>query len=229
MHQLHDFFQLSAPFVQPVDLINTLLALLVALALSFGVAALYMYENRHRGYEQTFVQSLVFIGVIVAGVIMVVGTNIAGAFGLVGAVSIIRFRTKLADTKDTAYMFLAITVGLACGLHHYLVGLSVTLLVAGIVGVFTITKFAKDVRKSVVRVLSVRVADVAAGRRIVERILLGCTNSWELLSIHAIDEERAIIDYRLTLIPGMSAEEALQVLLEKSNGVFTVLRFDLTK
>lgn len=229
MQQLEELFQLSKPIIQPVDVVNVLIALLIALVLSFGIALLYLWEHRRRGYEQTFVQSLVLISVIVAAVIMVVGTNIAGAFGLVGAVSIIRFRTKLASAKDTAYMFLAITVGLACGLHHYIVGLAATVFAGCMVGIFKLTNFADDVTASPTRVLSVRVSDVATGRRIVERVLLACTNSWELLSIHALDDQQAIIDYRLTLPENISADELLQVLVEKSNGGYSILRFDLGK
>lgn len=229
MQQLEDLFQVSKPLIQPIDVINVSIAIIIALVLSLGIALLYVWEHRRKGYEQTFVQSLVLISIIVAAVIMVVGTNIAGAFGLVGAVSIIRFRTKLATAKDTAYMFLAITVGLACGLHHYIVALVATLVATLVVSMFVLTDFAKDVTSTPMRVLSVRVSDVAAGRRIVERLLLTCTNSWELLSIHALDEQRAIIDYRLTLLENISAEEVLQKLTEKSDGMFSVLRFDLVK
>ncbi len=229
MQELEEFLRYTAPIVQPVDVVNVLIALGMAIFFSFVVAALYLWEHWKTGYEQNFVQSLVFISVIVAAVIMVVGTNIAGAFGLVGAVSIIRFRTKLASPKDTAYMFLAISVGLACGLHHYIVGVAASCVAACVVCIFKLTQFAKEKRTSAVRVLSVRVSDIVAGRKSVERILLTCTELWEVLSVHAIDDQQAIIDYRLTLLPEISSEEVLQQLLEKSNGTFSVLRFEQSK
>tara|TARA_B100001057_G_scaffold446114_1_gene484387 strand:+ start:20452 stop:20985 length:534 start_codon:yes stop_codon:yes gene_type:complete len=63
--------------------------------------------------------TIVFVSVIVSMVMMVIGNNIARAFALVGALSIIRFRTVIKDTKDTAYIFIALAVGMAAGTSNY--------------------------------------------------------------------------------------------------------------
>ena len=61
---------------------------------------------------------------IVAIVMMVIGNNLARAFALVGALSIIRFRTVIKDTKDTAYVFLALAGGMAAGTSSYFLAIT---------------------------------------------------------------------------------------------------------
>ncbi len=115
---------------------TVLLTLVMAGTLSVLVAIVYMISHRQRGYKQTFVQSLVLLSTIVAAVMMVIGNNLAGAFGLVGAVSIIRFRTKVGNPRDTAYIFLAISVGMACGLQQYMVAVIATFFLGGMLLLF---------------------------------------------------------------------------------------------
>lgn len=98
--------------------------LTVSLILAVPLALLYMKMHRKEGYDQGLVQSFIILTVIIAAVMMIIGNNLARAFGLVGAVSIIRFRTKVKSPKDTAFIFMFIAIGMACGLNLY--GLAVT-------------------------------------------------------------------------------------------------------
>ncbi len=93
----------------------------MGLAFILGMVISYVYKITHRGlsYSQSFMLTIVFVTVIVAMVMMVIGNNIARAFALVGALSIIRFRTVVKDTKDTAYIFLALAAGMAAGTSSY--------------------------------------------------------------------------------------------------------------
>jgi uncharacterized membrane protein YhiD involved in acid resistance len=101
---------------QPMDIILNL-----AIACALGLAISLIYKRTHKGlsYSQSFMLTIVFVTVIVALVMMVIGNNLARAFALVGALSIIRFRTVIKDTKDTAYIFLALAVGMAAGTSSY--------------------------------------------------------------------------------------------------------------
>lgn len=89
--------------------------LLVALACGCAVSRLYAWTNRHLGYTGAFVHSLVTLAMITAVVIMVIGNNLARAFGLVGAMSIIRFRTAIKDIQDIIFIFFSLAVGMAAG------------------------------------------------------------------------------------------------------------------
>jgi len=90
-------------------------------ALSIGVLLSIVYRSTHKGlsYSQSFSQTIVFVTLIVAIVMMVIGGSLARAFALVGALSIIRFRTVLKDTKDMAYVFAALALGMAAGTSNY--------------------------------------------------------------------------------------------------------------
>lgn len=93
----------------------------IALALLLGLVISYVYKVTHKGlsYSQSFMLTLVFVSIIVAVVMMIIGNNLARAFALVGALSIIRFRTVIKDTKDMAYVFMCLAAGMAAGTSSY--------------------------------------------------------------------------------------------------------------
>ncbi len=100
----------------------------ICLAIALGIIVSLVYRYTHKGlsYSQSFVLTLIFVAVIVSSVMMIIGNSLARAFALVGALSIIRFRTVVKDTKDTAYVFLALAVGMASGTGNYFIALITT-------------------------------------------------------------------------------------------------------
>jgi uncharacterized membrane protein YhiD involved in acid resistance len=94
-------------------------ALFLSLALAFvlGQAIAWVYQRTHCGlsYARSFTQSLVLITMVVSLVMHVIGDNIVTAFGLIGALAIIRFRNVLKDTRDTVFIFYALVLGMAIG------------------------------------------------------------------------------------------------------------------
>ena len=102
------------PFeVQTVSLLQVLLRLVAALLLG-GVVSL-IYRRARSEPPSSFTATLVLLSVLIAMVTQVIGDNIARAFSLVGALSIVRFRTVVRDTQDTAYVIFAVAVGMAVG------------------------------------------------------------------------------------------------------------------
>ena len=108
------------------------IALRAGVATALGVVLAIVYQRTHRGlsYSQSFTQTIVYIALIVALVMLTVRNSLATAFTLVGALSIIRFRTVVKDTRDTAFVFAALAVGMATGLGY----LDLAALGAGAVG-----------------------------------------------------------------------------------------------
>jgi uncharacterized membrane protein YhiD involved in acid resistance len=104
---------------RPMDILINL-----SLAFVFGLIVAFVYNRTHKGlsYSQSFMLTVVFISIIVAMVMMVIGNNLSRAFALVGALSIIRFRTVLKDTKDMTYIFLSLAAGMAAGTSSYFLG-----------------------------------------------------------------------------------------------------------
>src|SRR5690349_18758919 len=101
----------DGPAVPPLEV---LLRLLMALGLG-GVVTLVYRFTRRTDAGPSFPTTLVLLCVLIAMVTQVIGDNVARAFSLVGALSIVRFRTVVRDTQDTAYVIFAVTVGMAVG------------------------------------------------------------------------------------------------------------------
>lgn len=89
--------------------------LLIALVGGYLISLVYRWTYNGPGYSNKFIHSLIIITMITSIVILVIGNNLARAFGLVGAMSIIRFRTAVKDTHDIVFIFFALATGLAAG------------------------------------------------------------------------------------------------------------------
>ncbi len=98
-----------------ISLPDMLLRLLVAFLCGLFVAWIYRATHGTLNYSQNFVQSLVLLSLVVAVIMCVVGDSLARAFGLGAALAIVRFRTPIKDALDTAFLFLAVAVGMAAG------------------------------------------------------------------------------------------------------------------
>jgi uncharacterized membrane protein YhiD involved in acid resistance len=103
----------------PVSLFEIMKNVLAALCCGLFIAYIYRKSYRGAGYSAAFVNSMISLTMITAIVIMVIGNNLARAFGLVGAMSIIRFRTAVKDTQDIVFIFFALAVGMASGVGYY--------------------------------------------------------------------------------------------------------------
>ena len=102
---------------------SILLCLLATFVLSQAVACVYVWTHRGISYSASLSQSLVVLSLIVALVMLVIGNNIARAFGLFGALALIRFRTPVKDAKDTVFLCLSVAIGIATGTGNFVAGL----------------------------------------------------------------------------------------------------------
>lgn len=98
-------------------LINFLAAAIISILLYVS------YKISHSGpvYSRRFNVSLIMLVMITTLIMNVIGNNIALSLGMVGALSIVRFRTAIKDPRDTAYIFWAIAIGVCCGVSDYLI------------------------------------------------------------------------------------------------------------
>lgn len=139
------------------------LSMLAALLLMIPVAMAYLVIKRRGGYDESVVHALLILPVAVAGIVMIVQNSLALAFSLAGIVAAVRFRTTLEDTKDAVYIFLAIGVGLACGVGAVGIALVLSILFNAInLGLWR-TGFGNIYRDQGSRSESLRLGDVLAG------------------------------------------------------------------
>ena len=95
----------------------------ILVALVIGIMIYISYYISHTGtiYSKKFNVSLVMLTVLTSMVMTVIGNNVALSLGMVGALSIVRFRTAIKDSRDTSYIFWAIIVGICCGVGDFIV------------------------------------------------------------------------------------------------------------
>jgi len=109
---------------------QVLLSFLLAFALAFLWATVYRKTHTGIAYTRSFYLTLMLVSPTVAMVMMAIGSNVALSLGLVGSLSIIRFRTVIKDTKDMAFLFLAISIGLTAGANVWMVGVIGTIVIS---------------------------------------------------------------------------------------------------
>ncbi len=116
---MKDYLNSLIEQVQRVDAAGIALHVLVAAAIGFVIYLSYYLAHAGTVYSRKFNVSLVVLTVLTATVMAVIGNNIALSLGMVGALSIVRFRTAIKDSRDTVYIFWAIVGGLASGVGDY--------------------------------------------------------------------------------------------------------------
>ncbi len=104
-----------------LDLQNIILRMLVATIIACFIYLSYMLSHEGSIYSKKFNVSLMALTVITTAVMIVIGNNIALSLGMVGALSIVRFRTAIKDSRDTIYIFWTIVTGICCGAGDFLV------------------------------------------------------------------------------------------------------------
>ena len=104
-----------------LDLQTIVLRLLIGTVIAFFIYVSYMLSHEGSIYSKKFNVSLMALTIITTAVMIVIGNNIALSLGMVGALSIVRFRTAIKDSRDTVYIFCAIVAGICCGAGDFLV------------------------------------------------------------------------------------------------------------
>lgn len=114
----------------PINTTEILTSLVVSLICGIIISVVYKISYKGPNYSRNFVNSLIILSMITSIVLLVIGNNLARAFGLVGAMSIIRFRTAVRDVQDIIYIFFSLSVGMASGVGLYLVAFISTVFIS---------------------------------------------------------------------------------------------------
>ena len=122
---------LTGAFGGTVQITPVFVVLRLIAAVALGLVVSFIYRRTSRNPDTgSFPTTLTLLCVLIATVTQVIGDNVARAFSLVGALSIVRFRTVVRDTRDTAFVVFAVVVGMAVGAVNLLVA-AIGLLVTG--------------------------------------------------------------------------------------------------
>ena len=139
-----DLFLINADnFYKPENIIVN-----IFIAFIFALIICVVYRKTHKGlsYSQSFTFTLFMITIVGCVLMMVVGNSLARAFALFGAFSIIRFRTAIKDSRDIAFVFFALVIGMAVGTNNHMIALISTILICLIIVILSKINFG-SIRK----------------------------------------------------------------------------------
>jgi hypothetical protein len=193
----------------------------IAMALSFTLSAMigwvYRATHRHVSYSQSYVQTLVVIGMLIALIMLVVGSNIARAFALVGALSVVRFRNAIKETRDVGFIFLVMGVGMAVGTRFYLLAVVAAVTISLIILIMhRFDWFRLNVRRQVVKV---QVPADGDHTHVIQDVLIRFTDEFELVSMESI-RGGALLElmYTVRIKPGSEPADLIAALRERNHG-----------
>jgi Domain of unknown function (DUF4956) len=193
----------------------------MAMALGATVAALYRWAKRGETVQPTFLTTLVLLATVIAMATQVIGDNVARAFSLVGALSVVRFRTVVKDTQDTAFVIFAVVVGMASGANH----LVVALVGMGLVAAASLVLWPRRRTDGWIlseSALALRITPEDNVKAAIEQILAISTERFDLTSVGTARQGAAVdLTYRIRLRAG-SSPSALVAELHALAGVESV-------
>ncbi|MFB9680786.1 DUF4956 domain-containing protein [Streptosporangium vulgare] len=193
----------------------------IAMSLSFVLSAMigWVYRATHRNvsYSQSYVQTLVILGMLISLIMLVVGSNIARAFALVGALSVVRFRNAIKETRDVGFIFLVMGIGMAVGTRFYLLAIVAAVAISLIIMVMhRFNWFQLNVRRQVVKVQVPADEDYTAA---IQDVLIRHTEEFELVSMESI-RGGALTElmYTVKIKKGSEPADVMAALRERNHG-----------
>jgi hypothetical protein len=168
-----------------ISLTSALATIIVAFILGAIISITYMKTCNKNGYSQNFSLTLIMIPAVIAIIILLIGSNVARAFSLAGAFSIIRFRSAPGDPKDITYVLFAMAAGLACGGGYYPYAVFFTLILCLLMFILNLLKFGE--RKSSLKLLKITIPEDLDYDGAFDEVFLKYTSGYELKKVRTTD------------------------------------------
>lgn len=169
---------LSQTAGESLTLVNTVIIIAASIILGLAISMVYIKTHKKEGYAPSFTVTLIMLPVIISIIILLVGNNVARAFSLAGAFSIIRFRSAPGDPKDISYVFFTLAVGLACGMGYVGYAALFTIVLCGVMVVLDVMNFATP--KSNSMQLKIVVPENLNYEELFDDVLTKYTSSWKM-------------------------------------------------
>lgn len=195
----------------------------IALAFVLALIISWVYQKTHRGlsYSQSYVFSLVILCTLASVIMMVIGNVLIRAVALLGAFTIIRFRTAVKDTKDITFILFSLIIGMAVGTNNYVIALVSTIMICLIIYFLSKIKFGSIQRHDYVLTFSLDKEKTSAD--IYEPIFRKYLKNYDLLNINTRQEGKIMdLTFNLRILSGVDLNKFIEELsavsgLEKVN------------
>ncbi|QJE96838.1 DUF4956 domain-containing protein [Luteolibacter luteus] len=191
--------------------LEVVVAIGISLALNLLIAVIYRRTYKGTRYSQDYVQTLIMIGVVTTILIMVVANNGAIAFGMFAAFSVIRFRRTLGQSRDLAFVFLAMAIGMVVGAGKYDMAVIITVIVG--LAVIVLTKTDAFAPRRASHMLTLRMTSDMDFEKLLEPVFNEFTDRVELVSVSSAQAGMMTeLRYGMQLKLGVSTPKLLEAL-----------------
>jgi uncharacterized membrane protein YhiD involved in acid resistance len=179
-----NFLQSSPASAYPLTAFEILLNIGLAFVLGIVVTAVYRLTNRNRPVSLSFQLTLMILTMVIALVMIIIGNSIARAFSLVGALSIIRFRTAVKDNRDIAFIFFSLAAGMAAGVGNYPVAVYGVGLICLLLLLLDFVRYG--VARSGVFLLSYQIASTSGDTAAADAVMKRFLSTYRQLSVKTV-------------------------------------------
>lgn len=135
-------------------IVSFILSMILAVLLGLSIALVYRYTHKGLNYESSFLSTLVILGPIVTLVMFLIKGDLVLSLGLVGSLSIIRFRTPIKDTRDMVFLFWSIAIGLGVGTLNWTLSILATIILGLLISVFYLVKYGRQTHNEYILIVS---------------------------------------------------------------------------
>ncbi len=207
---LESFFSTTAADTS-ISLINALMAICVSFILGGIISLTYMKTSNKNMYSRNFALTLIMTPSIIAIIILLIGSNIARAFSLAGAFSIIRFRSAPGDPKDIAYVLFTMAAGLACGVGYFGYAAIFTVILCALMFLLNVLNFGE--RKTSQKLLKITIPEDLDYEGAFDDVFTAYTAEHELKKVKTADLGSLYeLVYTVTMTNTASQKEFLDAL-----------------
>lgn len=204
---------------------NILIVIGTSIVLGLAICLTYIKTHKKEGYVPSFTITLIMLPVIISIIILLVGNNVARAFSLAGAFSIIRFRSAPGDAKDISYIFFTLAVGLASGMGFIGYAVLFTIILCLVMIIIDVTKFASPKSKSLE--LKITVPENLNYEGVFEDILEKYTVNWNLARVRTRDFGSLFeLSYRVSMKPEENTKKFIDELRCRNGNLNIILTSD---
>lgn len=155
-----------------------LTCIVTGIVLGFIISLIYIFSDKEKKYSAPFAFSLAILPAIVTVVIMIVGSDIARAISLGGVFALVRFRSVPGNSKDITNVFMAMSIGLACGMGYITIAVIVTVIIG--IYYFVLNRFQFGVKRSITKQLKITIPENLNYEGAFEELFAEYTKSYEL-------------------------------------------------
>jgi uncharacterized membrane protein YhiD involved in acid resistance len=205
----------------PVTVLDVFTNMIVALVSGVIIALVYRFIYKGPSYSVTYVNSLVLLALVTSMVMLVIGNNLARAFGLVGAMSIIRFRTAVRDVQDIVFIFFSLSVGMAAGVGLHIIALFGTVFISIVAVVLVTFNFGAPGKREYL--LQIAFISTPENEARMESILKKHCKKIQLVNMKNLGDENVEIFYHVNFKNKEKSSEMLRAL----NGMEQILNVNL--